>query len=225
LAEPLRSCIIARMSPKIRAATVDDAPFIAWVQQEAARSHLPYGFWDLAFIGPDEWRLPLIERLVRAQAQSFCHWTRFLIAEVGGEPAAALSGYDKPSVTAATLLFEAMQEAFAAIGWTELQAGAMNERILPFLTCIPEAEEEDWVIEWVATKPAHRGKGLVKQLLQEILKLGAERGHARSQIAVLIGNSAAQRAYESAGFRVVDEKTSPQFEATFGIPGIRRMLR
>jgi ribosomal protein S18 acetylase RimI-like enzyme len=217
--------MIPPMSTTIRPATADDAPFIAWVQQEASRSHLPYGFWDLAFIGPDEWRLPLIERLVTAQARSFCHWSRFLIAEVGGEPAAALSGYDEPSLTAGALLFEAMQEAFTAVGWTELQAGALNERIVPFLTCIPEAAEEDWVIEWVATKPAHRGKGLVKALLQEVLKIGAERGHAQSQIGVLIGNTAAQRAYESAGFRVVDEKTSPQFEATFGIPGIRRMLR
>jgi translation initiation factor 4G len=217
--------MIARMSTKIRPATADDAPFLAWVQQEAARSHLPYGFWDLAFIGPDQWRLPLIERIVRAEARSFCHWSVFLVAEVNGEPAAALCGYENPSVTAATLLFEAMQEAFTAVGWTELQAGAMNERILPFLTCIPEAAEEDWVIEWVATRPAHRGKGLVKALLQEILARGAERGHTRAQIGVLIGNTAAQRAYESAGFRVVDEKTSSSFEGTFGTPGIRRMLR
>jgi ribosomal protein S18 acetylase RimI-like enzyme len=217
--------MIRQMSTKIRPATVDDVAFIAWVQQEAARSHLPYGFWDLAFIGPDEWRLPMLERIARARAESFCHWSRFLVAEVDGEPAAALAGYDKPSVTAATLLFAAMEEAFGAVGWTELQAGAMQERIVPFLTCIPEAAEEDWVIEWVATRPAHRGKGLVKALLQEILARGAERGHAQTQIGVLIGNTAAQRAYESAGFRVVDEKTSPSFEATFGCPGIRRMLR
>ena len=217
--------MIRAMSTKIRPATEADAPFIAWVQQEAARSHLPYGFWDLAFIGPDEWRLPLIERIVRAEARSFCHWSRFLVAEVDGEPAAGLSGYDTPAVTAGELLFAAMEEAFTAVGWSELQAGALQERIVPFLTCIPEAADDDWVVEWVATRPAHRGKGLVKALLQEILARGAARGHARSQIAVLIGNTAAQRAYESAGFRVVDEKTSPSFEATFGCPGIRRMLR
>ena len=213
------------MSTAIRAATEADAPFVAWVQQEAARSHLPYGFWDLAFIGPDSWRLALIEKIVRAEARSFCHWSNFLIAEVDGAPAAGLSGYDRPAVTAGELLFAAMEEAFRAVGWTELQAGAMQERIVPFLTCIPETAEEDWVVEWVATRPEHRGKGLVKSLLQAILARGAERGHAQTQIAVLIGNTAAQRAYESAGFRVVDEKTSTAFEATFGTPGIRRMLR
>jgi translation initiation factor 4G len=213
------------MSSTIRPATEDDVRFLAWVQQEAARSHLPYGFWDLAFIGPDEWRLPLIERLVRAQARSFCHWSNFLIAEVDGQPAAALSGYENPSSSAGTLLFAAMEEAFAAVGWTELQSSAFQERIVPFLTCIPEAAEEDWVVEWVATRPEHRGKGLIKALLREILARGTERGHAQAQIAVLIGNAPAQRAYESAGFRVVDEKTSPAFEGTFGTPGIRRMLR
>jgi ribosomal protein S18 acetylase RimI-like enzyme len=217
--------MIPPMSTTIRPATEADASFIAWVQQEAARSHLPYGFWDLAFIGPDSWRLALIEKIVRAEARSFCHWSSFLIAEVDGVPAAGLSGYDKPSVTAGELLFAAMEEAFRAVGWTELQAGAMQERIVPFLTCIPETAEDDWVIEWVATRPEHRGKGLVKQLLQAILARGAERGHAQTQIAVLIGNTAAQRAYESAGFRVVDDKTSTSFEATFGTPGIRRMLR
>ena len=217
--------MIPRMSTTIRPATESDAPLVAWVQQEAARSHLPYGFWDLVFLGSDEWRLSQIEKIVRADARSFCHWSKFLIAEVDGEPAAGLSGYENPSVTAGELLFAAMSEAFRAIGWTDLQAGALQERILPFLTCVPEAAEEDWILEWVATKPAFRGKGIMKQLLEAILARGTERGHAQSQIAVLIGNTAAQRAYEGVGFRVVDEKTSTPFEATFGIPGIRRMLR
>jgi ribosomal protein S18 acetylase RimI-like enzyme len=213
------------MGTSIRPATEADVGFLAWVLQEAARSHLPAGFWDLAFFGPDAWRLALIERIVRARALSFCHWSGFLIAEVDGAPAAALSGYENPSTTAGTLLAAAMQEAFAAAGWTELQTGALQERIAPFLTCMPDAAEEDWMVEWVATRPEHRGKGLVKALLQEIVARGGERGHARSQISVLIGNTAAQRAYESAGFRVADEKTSRSFEATFGTPGVRRMLR
>lgn len=217
--------MIPPMSTTIRPATEADAPFVAWVQQEAARSHLPYGFWDLAFLGPDEWRLTMLEKIVRAEARSFCHWSKFLVAEVDGKPAAGLSGYENPSVTAGELLFAAMDEAFRAAGWTELQQGAMQERILPFLSCIPEAAEEDWVVEWVATKPAYRGKGIMKQLLEAILARGAERGHAQSQIAVLVGNTAAQRAYEGVGFRVVDEKTSTAFEGTFGSPGIRRMLR
>ena len=85
--------------------------------------------------------------------------------------------------------------------------------------------EDAWVIEWVATRPEYRGKGLVHALLHDILDPGRERGHAQAQIAVLIGNTPAQRAYEGVGFRVADEKTHPDFERAVGSPGIRRLLR
>lgn len=213
------------MKHLIRPATPSDAPFLAWVLQESARSHLPFGVWDLAFPGPDGFRLPVLERLVRAEARSFCHASGFLVAEVDGEPAAGLTGYDNPKVTGGSAFAAAMQETCAGIGWGDAQRTALGARIVPFLECIPESPEDTWIVEFVATKPAYRGRGLVKALLEAILERGRERGHVRSQIGVLIGNHPAQRAYEGAGFRVVDEKRSPAFEATFGGSGIRRLLR
>jgi ribosomal protein S18 acetylase RimI-like enzyme len=65
----------------------------------------------------------------------------------------------------------------------------------------------------------------VHVLLREVLARGRARGHEVLQIGVLIGNHPAQRAYEGAGFRVVDEKRHPDFEAALGCPGIRRMLQ
>lgn len=213
------------MDIHIRPAIKADVPFIAWVQQEAARSHLPRGFWDLAFPGPDEDRLRIIGHICEASAQSFCHWSGFLVAEADGGAAAALSGYSKPSVAAGSALFEAIGEALDAENWSPQEREAMGVRIAPFLTCIPEAAEDAWVIEWVATRPEYRGKGLVRTLLHEILDRGHERGHARSQISVLIGNTPAQRAYEGVGFRVADEKKHPDFERALGSPGLRRLLR
>jgi len=213
------------MEFSIRPATVTDAPFIAWVQQEASRSHLPFGFWDLAFPGPDEYRLRIVERICCAEAKSFCHWSGFLIADVAGKPAAALSGYENPAAATGAMLLQAMVEALTAEGWTQAQMGAMQQRIAPFLSCVPELPEEAWILEWVATAPQYRGKGLTRALLGAILDVGRQRGHTLSQIGVLIGNTPAQRAYESAGFKVVDEKRHPSFEATFGAPGVRRLLR
>jgi ribosomal protein S18 acetylase RimI-like enzyme len=126
---------------------------------------------------------------------------------------------------AGSLLFDAMREAFDAEHWSDAERQAMGVRAAPFLTCIPDTKEDAWVIEWVATRPEHRGKGLVRALLSEILERGRERGHTEAQIAVLIGNTPAQRAYEGVGFRVVDEKTHPDFERALGCPGIRRLLR
>ena len=68
------------MDFSIRPAVVDDAPFLAWVQQEASRSHLPFGFWDLAIPGREEHRLGIIERIARHESKSFSHWSRFLVA-------------------------------------------------------------------------------------------------------------------------------------------------
>jgi translation initiation factor 4G len=213
------------MAFTIRPAVADDAAFIAWVQQEAARSHLPYGFWDLAFPGPDEYRLRLIERLARADAKSFVHWSGFLIAEVDGEPAAGLSAYDQATEATGPRFLQAMVAGLGAEGWNEARIGGVQQRLAPFLTCAPEQPEDTWIVEWVATRPEHRGKGLVRALLRLILDAGRERGHHRFQIGVLIGNTAAQRAYEGAGFAVVDEKRHPDFEAAVGAPGIRRMQR
>ncbi len=213
------------MDPVIRPATRDDLPFLAWAQLEASRSHLPFGFWDIAFPGPDAHRLSLIERVCGAEARSFCHWSGFLIAEVGGEPAAALSAYDEATAATGEHFLAALGVVTREVGWDEARLHAMFERLAPFLTCAPEQPDDAWIVEWVATRPEHRGKGLVRALLPAIVQAGRQRGHGTFQIGVLIGNTPAQRAYEGAGFRVVDEKRHPAFEATFGSPGIRRLLR
>lgn len=212
------------MEFEIRPAAEADVPMLAWVQQEAARSHLPRGFWDLAFPGPEKDRLRIVGRIAKARALSFCHWSGFLVAAVDGQPAAALSGYTRPSEFAGSAYFEALGEALDAEGWSAEQREAMGARITPFLTCIPETKEDVWVIEWVATRPEYRGKGLVRALLHAILERGRERGHSQFQIGVLIGNTPAQRCYEGVGFRVVDEKRHPDFEAAIGSPGLRRLL-
>ena len=118
-----------------------------------------------------------------------------------------------------------MGEALDAEGWRDDARQAMGERMAPFLTCVPEAAEDAWIIEWVATRPERRGRGLVRALLAAVLDRGRQRGHRQAQVAVLIGNTPAQRAYEGAGFRVADETTHPDFERVLGCPGIRRLLR
>src|SRR6185295_12055352 len=134
------------MEIQVRPAREADVPFVAWVQQEASRSHLPFGFWDLAFPGPDSYRLRIMERICSSAAKSFCHWSGFLVAEVDGRPAAGLSGYTDPKPATGELLMQAMGEALVAEGWNEARMGAMQQRIAPFLTCLPELPEEAWIV-------------------------------------------------------------------------------
>jgi ribosomal protein S18 acetylase RimI-like enzyme len=212
------------MDSRIRPARDSDAEFIAWVQQTAARSHVERGFWDVAIPGREAPRLELIAALARAEPRSFCHWSRFLVAEVDGEPAAALSGYE-PDRHGGGAFLEALTGTLRRARWSDAEMEALYGRTTAFMSCIPETPGDAWVVEWVATLPEHRGCGHVKHLLPAILDEGRRAGFRRAQIAVLIGNTPAQKAYEGAGFAVADEKASPEFEREFGCPGIRRMLR
>jgi len=210
------------MQISTRGAQASDAAFIAWVQLAAGRGHCERGFFDLAFTATGSELLDDIEALVVAPALSFHHWSRFLIAEVDGQPAAALSGYE-PAKTGDEELLLAYGDAAKQRGWEEDFFAGMEPRIAPLLECMTPTPEDHWVVEWVATLPEYRGRGLVAGLLQEMLERGRGLDYKAAQISIMIGNDAAQRAYESAGFTVVDEKTSPQLDDLLGTPGFRRL--
>lgn len=212
------------MSLGLRDARPDDAPFLAWAMQEAARAHLPRGVWDVVLPGPEAERLDLLARLCRADARSFCHHGGFLVGEAGGRVVAALSGY-QPGVATQHLFLEAVGQAFGEAGWSRQAIGAMLRRFAPFSTCSVEPPGDTWVIEWVATLPEQRGRGHARQLLDAVLERGRRRGASTAQLGVLIGNLGAQALYERAGFRVVRELRHPDFEAVMETPGLRLMER
>jgi translation initiation factor 4G len=212
------------MATRIRPATAADAEFVAWIILAASRSHLPLGAWDHYVAADEATVLRLLHRMVTQELQSFCRWERFLVAEVDGVPAAGLSGYvsSDPAMANPT---PAILAASRALGWNEAQIEAAGARLGAFLTCVIEPPSDTWVVEWVATKPAFRRRGIMHELLLAIVDAGRRRGFARSQIMVLVGNTAARCAYERAGFVYVDEKRNPDFERVMGCPGIERLLR
>jgi translation initiation factor 4G len=212
------------MATNIRRATVADAEFVAWNILAASRSHLPLGAWDY-YVGGDEARvLAFLRHMVTQDVRSFCRWENFFVAEVDGVPAAGLSGYSSSDPDMANVA-PALLAAGRAFGWRDVEIDAAGLRLVPFLTCVMEPPPETWVVEWVATRPAFRRRGLVHELLLAVLDAGRRRGFARSQLMVLIGNTAARCAYERAGFAYADEKRDRDFQRLMGCPGIERMLR
>lgn len=207
----------------VRAAREHDIDLIAWAQQEAARSHLPRGLWDFAFPGPETDRLRVIARVANSSVRSSCHWSGFWIAEVDDRPAAAIAGYAMSPTAAGLAWVSAMQEAVEAERWSVARCDAMWARLAPLWTCSPRTPEGAWVLEWAATRPEHRGKGLLGALLTAAVDEGRRRGHTEVQLSVLIGNLAARRAYERAGFCVVEESLHPDFASALGSPGMWRM--
>jgi translation initiation factor 4G len=210
------------MDLSIRAATRDDSALIAWVEQTAARSGMPLGFWDLMFPGADAPRLALIEQIVRSPLDSFAHYSGFLVAELDGMAVGALSGYSP-----AAKKLEHFRDAFRGVlsdnDWSIAHQKLVGPRIAPALTCISDTPEDRWIVEWVALKPEARGKGVAAALLAAVFERGRAAGFTKTQLSVLLGNTPALRTYERAGFSVVDEKRHPDFEAVFGAPGVARM--
>jgi translation initiation factor 4G len=213
------------MATSIRPARAADAKFVAWVMLAASRSHLPRGAWDLHVDGPEERVLAFLERMASQPERSFCSWDRFLVAEVDGTPAAGLAGYSTRDAGMLDPLPAVAAASRAALGWNAREIAAASERLVPFLTCVIEPPPDTWAVEWVATRPEFRRRGLVHELLLAIMDRGRARDLHRSQILVLIGNTPAQCAYERAGYEVVGEKRHPAFARAMGCAGIAQLMR
>lgn len=212
------------MNVSTRAATADDAPFLAWVMQEAARSHLEKGIWDVNFPGEDAPRLAILAAIATSQHVHFAHFERFRVLEVDGEPACGLATYEN-SRHGIQHLHLGLAEALSRRGWSPEEILALAGRSASFDAIGYPNEDGLWIIEWVATRPEFRGRALVRRLLSEALESGREQGFRRAQIGYLLGNLRAKNAYEGVGFRQVAEHCHPDFERDYGVPGVARMQR
>ena len=206
---------------KIVDAREEHVPFITWVQLTAMRSHLEKGVWDFFVGGSEEETLRFLGALATTDAR---HWGRhegFIIAEVEGTPAAALTGYFE----AESALDQGVREAAQAIGWTDDDVAEGWKRAGTVGLVGTEHAPGAWITENVATKPEFRRRGLVDRLLVEMMERGRSKGATVAEIGVFIGNDSAQRAYEKAGYEVVEEKLHPDFEAVYQCPGVRQLRR
>jgi ribosomal protein S18 acetylase RimI-like enzyme len=212
--------MVAGTEVKIVEARREHVPFIAWVMLAAARSHLPVGMWDLFSGGTEAETLRFLEALATTGDSHWAHYSLFLVAEVGGRPASALAGYIDEKDGTHTLV-PAVAAANAAVGRSEDELAAGWMRAASIAKVSPEHDPSTWIVEHVATAPEFRRQGLIDRLLAAVLERGRERGATVADVGVLIGNDRAQRAYEKAGFRVIDEKLDAEFEAAYKCPGVR----
>ena len=211
------------MDIQIRPARPDDAEFLAWLILTAGRAHVTRGIWEVIIGGTEQDSLKFLNLLAVTTIPHLFHYCCYLIAEADGRPAAGLGGYD-PKIYGYEALYQAMPEVFKKLGHSAPDPEA-NKRAERVLCCMPEDTEVAWIIDSVATLPEYRRKGLVDRLLVAILDKGRQEGFKKAQISIYIGNQPAQRAYEKHGFKIVDEKRHPDFEAEIGSPGMALMLK
>ncbi len=211
-------------SVRLREATAEDVDFIAWVLLAASRSHLPVGIWEYVCSLSEDRALRYLELVAVAEPVHFCHYSTFLIAEVDGEAAAALCGFD-PEKEGHGALGAVLPSVTRAAGITMDATPGIAERSAIVGSVSPEHESGAWIVENVATLPRFRRRGLVDGLLAAMLDRGRSRGFDLAQIGVFIGNDPARAAYIKAGFAFADEKRDAAFEAALGCAGIERLRR
>jgi ribosomal protein S18 acetylase RimI-like enzyme len=164
-----------------------------------------------------------VERSATAQSQSWWHVEQFIIAEVEGEPAAALCAMPAAGTVGAGR--SAITEVAERLGMNATETAAIFRRGAYAASCWIQGGESDWLIEHVASLPMYRGRGLVQTLIDHALVAGKSAGFARASISFLIGNEAAQRCYAKAGFAFAEEKRDFDFEAVTNAAGFRRFER
>jgi ribosomal protein S18 acetylase RimI-like enzyme len=182
------------------------------------------GIWDLIISQPEDKCLTFLEMLTLQEPRHMCYYMEFLVAEVGGHPAAALEGFDPVNNGEATVA-EPMDTVCRKMGLTEQDMAAGQQNLVAFMTCHPDFAEGAWVVEHVATRPEYRRRGAVSKLLEAVLGEGRKQGFHLAEVSFYIGNTPAERAYRKAGFKYADEKRHPDFEALIGCPGMVRLLR
>ncbi len=183
------------------------------------RGHRPRGWFDIALGRPETECLAFIRSIAVGPVQSQWHVSRFWIAEVDGQIAAALCALPGSAARATTRA--ALREAMQANGVDAGEQAAIWQRGAYITECWEPCADDHWFVEHVATRPSHRGMGLVQALLAHALSEGAAAGYARASIPFLIGNDAAERTYAKAGFALAREKRNAGFEAVTGSPGFR----
>jgi ribosomal protein S18 acetylase RimI-like enzyme len=214
---------VSGSSPTIRSARPEDAGFIARNILSAQRGPLSRGWFDVVLGWPEPKVLAFVERIATARQQSWWHVSQFVIAEVDGDPAAALCALPAAGTNAAA------QRAFAEVvrdsALEASELSAIVQRSGYTENCWVQGGEGDWMVEHVAALPSYRGRGLVQALIDHALAVGRAVGYRQASISFLIGNEAAERCYAKAGFAFAEEKRDPAFEALTGAPGFRRFAR
>lgn len=215
------------MTIRIRRATEHDLDLLTWVMLAASRSHLDRGIWQYLNASGEAATRSFLRRLATTDTVHLFHSSLFLVAELDGEPGAAMCAYDSSNQGFDVALPE-MVAATAAEGIDAEDPEYVRRTAVllsGFIMDNPGPPGPRWVIENVATRPEMRRRGLVDALLHQLLGHGRERGFEHAQISVFIENERARRAYFKAGFESLAEQRSDDWQLEIGCPGSEMLLQ
>ena len=205
-------------------ATPDHSAFLARAILSASRSQLERGPFDIALGLETDELLDILEYMCLSDLVGNCHFSNFLVAEMSGEPVAALAAYD-PGDSGLLPLGAPFSDAYSALGHDEAKLPFVLGCLEAVQRCMPPRQPGTWTIEWVAVEESLRRQGIVGRLLREAINLGIDRSLQQSQVSTYVGNQAAIGAYVKAGYRIDCERRDPALKCLLGIPGMVTMVR
>jgi GNAT superfamily N-acetyltransferase len=162
-------------------------------------------------------------RLTLATHLSPWHYSGFWVAEVATGLAAAL--FSARAVDVYPTATIAIRDTLKDLGLSQAERALFWRRGAYLLTCPTRPDDHSLTIENSATVATCRGRGYTSALLARAFDEGRSSGLAEAQISCFIGNHAAERAYEKAGFIRFRERRHPVFEATAGSPGMQQFMK
>jgi ribosomal protein S18 acetylase RimI-like enzyme len=214
-----------RPSPiRVIRANPDHSPFLARAILSASRSQLERGPFDVALGLDTADVLDLLEYMCLSDLVGNCHFSNFFVAEMAGEPVAALAAYD-PGDSGVLPLGAPFSDAYSALGHDEEKLPFVLGCLEAVQRCLPPPQPGIWTVEWVAVEESLRRQGIISLLLQKAIDAGADRSLQQSQVSTYVGNEAAINAYAKAGYRVDRERHNPALATLLGISGMVTMVR
>lgn len=133
--------------------------------------------------------IAVLMEIARGDATQYS-WRNAIIAEVDGEVAGAVVGYDGAQ------LYELREGTFAIL----------RSSIGRIPTIVDETEPGEYYLDSVGVLPAYRGMGVGRALVEAFCERAFDEGHRRVGLIVDYNNPDAEKLYSSVGFQRVGTK-------------------
>ena len=94
-------------------------------------------------------------------------------------------------------------------------AASLGKRLALLSSLFPPVRDSDFYLSKLAVHVEARGRGFGRLLLDHYMERGRQIGFRRFRLDVSCGNHGAKHLYEAAGFRVIDQRHSAQFDLSY----------
>ena len=197
---------------EVRKATPADSKFLALCMLKSSRAGKNIGIFDLIFdVDNDEQLSSMLEKLTTSESKTYCHYSNFLIADIGGEAVGTLCNYE-PRIATSELLSKALEE----LGVSE----KYEENALMISLCSFQTDKRTWVLDFLIEKDGYSDLLIVRELLKKSLLTASLKGYRIVHTIVEIGSADILLVYKKLGFKVIDEKKCEVFKENFGRNGV-----